>query len=592
MDLSSWAGSNLLVWSTRPCSSRWLLVGLGAAWFVGFPGSPGGLSGQAAKSDRATVVHVLNRMTFGPRETDVQRVSRIGVEAYFNEQLHPEKLDDSAMEATLQEFETLRMTTAELSDKYFEPARAAQRQRQAQAGRTPAPGGANDTMAGSTPMTPQATGPPEAGPVSPEAERALAAQRTVVNELMQAKMLRAALSERQLEEVLTDFWFNHFNVFVGKGQVRAVPDRVRARRRSGRTCSATSATLLGAVAHSPAMLFYLDNFQSATPERRRRLSARARTTTRATPRWRPSSGAGSWSGMRQMQPLSQQRPSARGLNENYARELMELHTLGVDGGYTQKDVIELARILTGWTIDRPQQGGEFVFRPADARHGTKTLLGMTFASAGESEGERALDLLANHPSTARHISYQARAAIRRRRAAGRRSWTGRRRSFTTTKGDLREVVRDDRHVAGVLRRRAPPREGQDAARVRRLGRAGDGRDVVNAQPLVDGHAESRHAALRLPAADRLQHDGRRLGEHRRAAEPHELRRATRRRRARGATADRTVGALPPHGGRGAAPGTTRTRPGGRPDAERLARGPVRSTSRDSRQTRRASSRAA
>jgi uncharacterized protein (DUF1800 family) len=137
---------------------------------------------------------------------------------------------------------------------------------------------------------------------------------------------------------------------------------------------------------------------------------------------------------------AQAKRPARGLNENYAREIMELHTLGVDGGYTQKDVTELARILTGWTIDRPQQGGAFVFRPQMHDQGTKTFLGVTFRGDGEQEGERALDLLASHPSTARHIAFQLAqrlvaddppAALVERAA----------KTFISTKGNLREVVR-------------------------------------------------------------------------------------------------------------------------------------------------------
>ena len=132
---------------------------------------------------------------------------------------------------------------------------------------------------------------------------------------------------------------------------------------------------------------------------------------------------------------------------------MELHTLGVDGGYTQKDVIELARILTGWTIDRPQQGGGFVFRPQMHDTGEKTVLGKTFpAGSGEEEGERLLDMLAQHPATAQHIAFKLAqrfvadeppAALVDRAA----------KKFLDTKGDLREVTRVDHHVAGVLRRR-------------------------------------------------------------------------------------------------------------------------------------------
>lgn len=418
----------------------WGAAGVAAAALTGLFATPANLLGQAQKADRASVVHVLQRVTFGPRETDVARVSRMGIEAYLEEQLSPERLDDRAVEAALSGFETLTLSSSELSDRYFEPARQAQRQRQLQAGRTPATGAPEQgAMSPETMTMPEAAAPvPDRERPSPAEQQALLQQRIVVNELMQARLLRAALSERQLQEVLVDFWFNHFNVFVGKGQVRQYltayeRDVIRPH------VLGNFRTLLGKVAHSPAMLFYLDNWQSSAPvtatnpnlppEVERRLQ-----DPRLTPEQR----------QRMMARLQQMRPQAgrqsRGLNENYARELMELHTLGVDGGYTQTDVVELARILTGWTIDRPQQGGAFVFRPGIHDNGTKVLLGVRFQPTGESEGEQALDLLARHPATARHIAFKLAqrfvadeppAALVERVAA----------VFTRTNGNLRDVTR-------------------------------------------------------------------------------------------------------------------------------------------------------
>jgi uncharacterized protein (DUF1800 family) len=195
--------------------------------------------------------------------------------------------------------------------------------------------------------------------------------------------------------------------------------------------------MLGASAHHPAMLFYLDNFQNRTANPpvviNDRLEQRLRDP-RLTERQR----------LQLMDDLkrrqNQQRRPQGGLNENYARELLELHTLGVDGGYTQQDVVEVARILTGWTIDRPQQGGAFVFRPQMHDQEPKKVLGKSFAPSGEAEGERLLDMLAVHPSTARHISYKLAqrfvadeppAALVDRAA----------KVFLTTKGNLREVTR-------------------------------------------------------------------------------------------------------------------------------------------------------
>ena len=257
-----------------------------------------------------------------------------------------------------------------------------------------------------------------------------------INELMQAKILRATLSERQLEEVLVDFWFNHFNVFVGKGQVREFlteyeRDAIRP------NVLGNFRTMLGATAHSPAMLFYLDNFQSSSanapqlnPNQMQRLM---------DPRLNPAQRRQIEERMGEMQPNQPQRPQ-RGLNENYARELMELHTLGVDAGYTQQDVIEVAKILTGWTIDRPQQGGGYVFRPQMHEGGSKTVLGQKFKEDGEKEGERLLDMLAAHPATAKHISFklaQRFVADEPPQALVDRAA----KKFLDTKGDLREVTR-------------------------------------------------------------------------------------------------------------------------------------------------------
>jgi uncharacterized protein (DUF1800 family) len=196
----------------------------------------------------------------------------------------------------------------------------------------------------------------------------------VVNgELLQGKLLRATYSERQLQEVMTDFWFNHFNVFLGKGAERYLVtayerDVIRPR------ALGTFSDLLLATAESPAMLWYLDNWQSVGPNSQ--AAARARNNG---------------------------KPS-QGLNENYAREVMELHTLGVNGGYTQKDVTELARVLTGWTLGEPRQGGGFVFREPRHEPGDKTVLGRVFHENGQREGEAALEMLAHEPATARFIS--------------------------------------------------------------------------------------------------------------------------------------------------------------------------------------------
>ena len=392
-------------------------------------------SAVPAKADTRTVVHVLNRIGFGPRPGDIERVQQIGLAAYIEQQLNPARIPNAALDERLTQFTTLDLSTRELADQFFVPAdmaRREQQQLQAKQAQTQT-AQAGQTM---TEMTP----PPPPQP-NPQLQAVIRGQQSVVQELMQAKVLRAAMSERQLEEVLVDFWFNHFNVFIQKGQVRqyvseyerdAIRPHVLGKFRD----------LLGATAHSPAMLFYLDNFQSQAPPGAPVLGGGFND-----PRFgrnRPAQVGRRPIGFPPAmpnQPPPQPQRAQRGLNENYARELMELHTLGVDGGYTQQDVIEVARILTGWTIDRPQLGGAFIFRPQAHDAGEKIVLGTKFpAGKGEEEGEKLLDLLAAHPSTAKHIAFklvqrfiadEPPPALVTRVA----------KTFTDTKGDLRAVTR-------------------------------------------------------------------------------------------------------------------------------------------------------
>jgi uncharacterized protein (DUF1800 family) len=271
-------------------------------------------------------------------------------------------------------------------------------------------------------------------PLQPTPEMRQRANQVVI-ELSQQKLLRAIYSERQLQEVLADFWFNHFNVDARKGRDRfmltdyereAIRPHVLDKFRN----------LLEATAKSPAMLFYLDNWMSADPN-----------GPHIDPRNAARAGPGRWRG-RAVVPLPpvqnppvQATRAPRGLNENYGRELMELHTLGVDGGYTQKDVTEVARAFTGWTIENPRDGARYRFEPRIHDPGEKIVLGHRIkAGGGESDGEQVLDILSRHPSTARFI---ATKLVRRfvsdsppaslvDRVAAR---------FRETDGDLREVMR-------------------------------------------------------------------------------------------------------------------------------------------------------
>jgi uncharacterized protein (DUF1800 family) len=209
----------------------------------------------------------------------------------------------------------------------------------------------------------------------------------VTGELAQAKLLRAIYSQRQFEEVMTDFWCNHFNVFVDKGLDRLMltsyeRDVIRPRA-LGRF-----EDLLVATAKSPAMLFYLDNWLSVGPDSAQALGLPAHP--------------GPYGNRYPRRPNAGKRPS--GLNENYGRELLELHTLSVNGGYSQRDVTEVAKVFTGWTIDKPAEGGSFKFDPRMHEPGPKFVLGHRIKPKGEGEGLELLHRLATSPQTAHFIS--------------------------------------------------------------------------------------------------------------------------------------------------------------------------------------------
>ena len=376
-------------------------------------------SAVPVRPDDRTIAHVLNRIGFGPTPGDIARVRQTGLEAYIEQQLHPERIADSTLGSRLAALPTLTRSTRALAEDYFLPAQMARLEQQRQ-------------RAAGDPAASDRTGRSAVG--IPDA--ALRAERVVLIELSQQKILRAAYSERQLEEVMVDFWFNHFNVFAGKGQTRvylteyerdAIRPHVLGRFRD----------LLQATAESPAMLFYLDNWRSAAPE-----NAVMAGSQTARPGRRGFGRAGGTARLRTMADLPPRvRNRARGLNENYARELMELHTLGVDGGYTQTDVQEVARALTGWTIANRRQGGPFTFEPRMHDGGEKTVLGHRIkAGGGKGDGEQVLDILARHPSTARHIATKlVRRFVADDPPAGLVDRAAKR--FQDSGGDIREVVR-------------------------------------------------------------------------------------------------------------------------------------------------------
>ena len=377
--------------------------------------------------DDKTIAHVLNRLGFGPAPGDIERVRKIGLDKYIDQQLRPETLSDEGMTSRLADLDTLTRSSRQLAEDYFVPAQMERRRTQQQA-------------AAQAPET----APDKRDLRTPAQVELMQGERRVFTDLAQQKILRAVYSERQLNEVMVDFWFNHFNVFAGKGQTRnylteyerdAIRPHVLGKFRD----------LLGATAESPAMLFYLDNWQSAAPEGAPTSASNDRRNGRTNPR-HPFGRPGQIGKPPQRRTIADLPPAAqnrkpRGLNENYARELMELHTLGVDGGYTQKDVQEVARAFTGWTIANPRQGGGFAFEPRMHDDGEKIVLGRKIkGGGGRHDGEEVLDILAAHPSTAhfiatklvrRFVSDQPPQALVDR-AADR---------FRETKGDIREVVR-------------------------------------------------------------------------------------------------------------------------------------------------------
>jgi uncharacterized protein (DUF1800 family) len=317
---------------------RAVLAGL-VAILLAVPAAP-------AAGDDGHALHVLRRLTYGPRPGDVEALRTMGVEAWLERQLNPDTIDDRAADQALGELRTLGLAIPDLLREYPRPA----------------PGLQARVDRGE--MTRE-----ELLEQHPMARR----PGRIVEELAAARAIRAVASERQLHELMVDFWFNHFNVTFRKGDVRwfvtAYERDVIRPHALGRFPD-----LLRATSRHPAMLFYLDNWRSVREG------------------FTPLFGLGPNAGRR------------GGLNENYARELLELHTIGVDGGYTQRDVREVARAFSGWTIDR-QHGSRALFRPRLHDDGAKTILGRTLpAGGGEDDAGRVLELLARHPSTARVIA--------------------------------------------------------------------------------------------------------------------------------------------------------------------------------------------
>ena len=312
----------------------WLLLPLcGIALWCGL------VSCQAANSlgnNDAQVLHILNRLSFGATAEQIEQVKSTGIETYIQTQLSPASIPNSTkLEKHLAKLDKLSISNVELYKKYV-----LNRKKRANLS-------------------------------SQQIKKLRQERRVVYQQAVESNLVRAIASPRQLEEVMTNFWFNHFNVYARKAMTDVLVGNYEDQLRT--YALGNFRDLLGVTAKHPAMLLYLDNHLNSAPN---------------------SPGVNG---------------NARGLNENYARELLELHTLGVEGGYTQADVIALARILTGWGLDRQGRfGGDQGFFFYKKRHdfNDKVFLGKTIKGRGKEELEQALDILAAHPSTARFISYK------------------------------------------------------------------------------------------------------------------------------------------------------------------------------------------
>ena len=330
-----------------------------------FPAAPTKLN----KDQRA--LHAASRLTFGPTVTDLAAIHKLGVDKWIEQQLHPETIPENpALLERLKTFETLQLSNKDLIAQY----------------------------------------PRKAGKGAKNVQ-------TVYRELAEAKLLRAVHSTHQLEELMADFWYNHFNVFFDKGADRLLVTSYERDAIRPHVLGNFKNLLLATTKH-PAMLFYLDNWTSVSAENLDNLRDRF-----------------------QRKKAAAKKKRAAGLNENYARELLELHTLGVDNGYTQTDVTEVARCFTGWTIDGLRDDPKFLFRPLMHDRKAKTVLGQAFLPGrGEEDGLQVIDMLVRHPATAKFISTKLAQrfvadtpppALITKMAA----------TFTKTQGDIREVMR-------------------------------------------------------------------------------------------------------------------------------------------------------
>lgn len=362
-------------------------------------------------------MHVLNRLGFGARSGDVEKVKAVGLQKYIDQQLNPASINDLVADAKVKNLDVFGMTTAELFAKYPNPGALLQQLE----GRNRNQPNAQNNAQNPDQMTQDEQRERRRKIAELYQKYDLKPAAQILPQIVANRVLRAVYSERQLQEVMVDFWQNHFNVFAGKAAVRwYIPSYERDVLR--KNALGNFKDLVVGTAQHPAMLFYLDNFESISPNAQ--MPGQNRNARR------PFAGL---LGNNQQQ-LQQQR-QRRGINENYARELMELHTLGVDGGYSQKDIIEVAKCFTGWTIADPRgyrraaaatiqgtedrrvnrlqrlqgvpddvESGEFYFNSRWHEGGAKNVLGQKVDEGGVKDGLKVIDMLVAHPSTAKFIA--------------------------------------------------------------------------------------------------------------------------------------------------------------------------------------------
>ncbi len=308
-------------------------------------------------SERERAVHLLSRFTYGPRPGDVEALVEQGTEAWLKEQFAKKANSNSRLDALLSRFETITLTPRECYDH-------------------------TTTVA-------------EPNETRERARERLMLTLLPMRELTRSVALRASLSDRQVEEVLCDFWRNHLNVSFTKGA--PIPNLIPDYERNVITANALGdfPTMLSASAKHPAMLYYLDNRLSRRPPSKQELAVIRRRASKET-------------GSKERGLEAASIASQRGLNENYARELLELHTLGVDNHYKQKDVLAVAEALTGWTVDNGPEGSwEFKFAPEMHMLDDRRILGRSLSKDrehGEKQGEALLEMLAKHKGTSKFIA--------------------------------------------------------------------------------------------------------------------------------------------------------------------------------------------